>query len=193
MENLVQTDWTTVKEPMMEDDARFASDSKLHVQFYVRPMMQGAASKAANRPIFKDVEHIRILVPGDKLSIVDRVASHIDKSRFSEHYARFQAGKSEQIIGTRLEAVPWMTRSKVEEYRYFGVLTVEQLAEANDNLGSKFQGFFSDKERAKKFLEAASGTNARVTELEQQLTELKAMLQQQSKPAVAKQAPAKDA
>jgi hypothetical protein len=172
METLAPTDWSAVKEPVMEQDARYAMDSKLYVNFYMRPVLQPTASDQANRPIFADVEHIRIMVPGDKLSIVDRIASSDDKARFAEHYAKFAAGQSDQVVGTRLEMVPWMTRSKVEEYKYFGILTVEQLAAAGDNVGQKFMGFQQDKSRAQAFLDAANGTDARVKELEEQVKRL---------------------
>lgn len=172
MEVLAPTDWSSVKDPVMENDARYAMDSKLHVQFYLRPVIQETLSNEANRPIFADVEFIRIMVPGDKLNIIDRIASPDDKSRFADHYAKFKAGQAEQVVGTRLEVVPWMSRSKVEEYKFFGVLTVEQLADASDQVGQKFQGFQQDKTRAKNFLEAASGNNTRIQELERQIAEL---------------------
>jgi hypothetical protein len=195
MESLAPTDWSTVKEPMTEQDARYAMDSKLYVNFYLRPVLQQTESDQANRPIFKDVEHIRIMVPGDKLSIVDRIASNDDKSRFADHYAKFTAGQAEQVVGTRLEMVPWMSRSKVEEYKYFGIITVEQLASAGDNVGQKFMGFQQDKQRAQAFLDAASGTNARVTELEEQVRQLLAaqLAQQEAKKDTSIPAPASDA
>jgi len=194
MDSLAPTDWSTVKEPMTEQDARYAMDSKLYVNFYLRPVLQQTESDQANRPIFKDVEHIRIMVPGDKLSIVDRIASPDDKSRFADHYAKFAAGQAEQVVGTRLEMVPWMSRSKVEEYKYFGILTVEQLAAAGDNVGQKFMGFQQDKQRAQAFLDAATGTNARVTELEEQVRQLLAaqLAQQEAKKDTSIPAPASD-
>jgi hypothetical protein len=167
MDSLAPTNWDTVKDAVTENDSRYAMDSKLYVNFYMRPVLQQTESDQANRPIFKDVEHVRIMVPGDKLSIVDRIASSDDKSRFADHYAKFSAGQAEQVVGTRLEMVPWMSRSKVEEYKYFGIITVEQLASAGDNVGQKFMGFQQDKQRAQAFLDAASGTSARVTELEE--------------------------
>jgi hypothetical protein len=170
------TDWSQVKDFMEETDMnqRYAHDSKLHVQFYLRPMIQPSESDVANRPIFRDIEHVRIMVPGDKLSIIDRCASEDDKSRFPDHYAKFKAGEGQQVVGTRLDAVPFMTRSKVEEYKFFGIFTVEQLAEAADSVGQKFMGFNNDKTRAQKFLEAANGTDSRVTALEKMVEELKA-------------------
>jgi hypothetical protein len=195
MDSLAPTNWDTVKDAVTENDSRYAMDSKLYVNFYMRPVLQQTASDQANRPIFADVEHIRIMVPGDKLSIVDRIASQDDKNRFADHYAKFSAGQAEQVVGTRLEMVPWMSRSKVEEYKYFGIITVEQLASAGDNVGQKFMGFQQDKQRAQAFLDAASGTSARVTELEEQVKRLlAAQLERevvQKDPAVP--APASDA
>lgn len=180
METLAPTDWSQIKDAVMEGESRYAMDSKLYVQFYLRPVLQTAASNEANRPIYADVVHVRIIVPGDKLSIVDRIASDDDKRRFADHFAKFQAGQGQEVVGTRLEAVPWMTRSKVEEYKFFGIMTVEQLADASDTVGTKFMGFNTDREKARKFLEASTGTNARVTELEKQLADLQAQIAAQN-------------
>ena len=171
---LAPTDWSKVVDPMMETDSRFAMDSKLYVQFYSRPVLHNVKSGVAGRPIYIDVDHVKIIVPGDKLNIIDRVASEDDKRRFAAHYEKYTTGRGEDVIGTRLDVVPWMSRSKVEEYKYFKILTVEQLADASDEVGQKFPGFQMDKSKAKKFLEATTGTDARVSELEKQLVDMKA-------------------
>ena len=170
------TDWNQVQDFQSDQDfnARYAHDSKLYVQFYLRPMIQPTLSEEAQRPIFADVVHVRILVPGDKLSMIDRPASDDDKKRFTDQYAKFSAGQKDQLIGTRLEAVAFMTRSKVEEYKFFGIHTVEQLAGASDEVGQKFPGFHTDKDRCNKFLEATQGTDARVAALEKMVADLKA-------------------
>jgi hypothetical protein len=174
MENLAATDWSRVPEGVMENEPRYSHDSKLYVQFYLRPVLMTTESEQAERPIYKDVEHVRIMVPGDKLSIVDRLASPDDKARFAQHYAKFKAGGSQEVVGTRLEVVPWMTRSKVEEYKFFGIVTVEQLSGASDSVGQKFPGFHQDREKAKQWLEATTGTNARIKALEEELAKMKA-------------------
>jgi len=183
METLAPTDWSRVADSVTENEPRFAMDSKLYVQFYSRPILQPTESDKAGRPIYADMDCIRILVPGDKLSQIDRMASDDDKKRFAEHYAKYKAGRGQEVVGTRLEAVPWMTRSKVEEYRYFNILTVEQLAGASDEVGQKFPGFHGDREKAKKFLDSTEGTDARVKELEEQVAKLLAA--QAAKPEVA--------
>jgi hypothetical protein len=180
----IATDWSKVADGVTENDSRFAMDHKLHVQFYLKPILMAGQSEVEGRPIFKDIEHVRVLVPGDKLNIIDRIASPEDKQRFAAHYAKFQAGKGDEVIGTRLEAVPWMTRSKVEEYKFFGVHTVEQLANANDQVGQKFPGFNQDRLKAQQFLESINGTDAKVAALTEELEKVKAMLAQQAKPEV---------
>jgi hypothetical protein len=172
--NTNPTDWAQVAEGLGPDEARYSEDKRLYVQFYTRPMMQAGESRDANRPIYRDITHVRVLVPGDKLNIIDRVASEDDMKRFADHYAKFTAGQGQEIVGTRLDVVPWISRSKVEEYKYFNIHTVEQLAEASDSVGQKFQGFNHDRDRAKKFLEASTGTNARISELEKLVAELQA-------------------
>lgn len=172
MEAATPTDWSSIPDGVEETDSRYAADNKLYIRFLVRPVLQGGLSTEAGRPIYADIEHVQILVPGDKLSMIDRVASEDDKKRFADHYAKFRAGKGEEVVGTRLEAVPWMTRSKVEEYRYFGIHTVEQLAGAIDEVGQKFPSFHADRNRCKAFLDATTGDGARIKELEEQVAKL---------------------
>ena len=91
---LAPTDFNKVLDAVTEDQPRFAMDSRLYVQFYLRPVLLSSQSEAEGRPIFADVEHVRIMVPGDKLSIVDRMASSDDKQRFAEHYAKFKSSSA---------------------------------------------------------------------------------------------------
>jgi hypothetical protein len=183
METLAPTDWSRVADSVTENEPRFAMDNKLYVQFYSRPILQQSASDQANRPIYEDMDCVRIFVPGDKLNQIDRVASDDDRKRFADHYAKYKAGRGEEVIGTRLEVVPWMSRSKVEEYKYFNIHTVEQLANASDGVGQKFPGFNADREKAKKFLDSTQGTDARVKELEEQVAKLLAVQQPAKVPA----------
>jgi hypothetical protein len=60
----------------------------------------------------------------------------------------------------------------VEEYKFFHLHTVEQLANANDSVGQKFPSFHSDKAKAQQFLEATTGDSARIRDLEAQVAEL---------------------
>lgn len=164
------------------DESRFAMDSKLYVEFYRKPVLQPGKSREAGRAVYEEVDYIRIHVPGDKHSVVERPMSDQDAFRFADRYAKWKAGQEEAVTGTPLTALPGMTPSKVEEYKFFKIVTIEQLAEANDNLGGKFMSFQQDKQRAKAFLEVAANNapiekmNAELAKRDAELEELRAMI-----------------
>ncbi|MFZ9649886.1 MAG: hypothetical protein ACO29C_07325 [Fluviibacter sp.] len=147
-------------------------DSRLHVRFYLEPVEQTARSIKESRRIFEDTEFIEIMIPGDKLNIIKRQVWPIDKQRFAQQYARFKQGLADQTVGTPLSELVFITASKVKEYEFFGIKTIEQLAGAADgsDAGQRMMGFNSDKQKANAFLAAAKG-NAPINELRAKLDE----------------------
>jgi hypothetical protein len=83
----------------------------------------------------------------------------VDKQRWPGAYNAWkQTGASEPgTVGTRLEHWPLMTRAQVEEYKFFKVFTVEQLAELPDSTVQKIMGAPKLKQMAKLAVEAAKG------------------------------------
>lgn len=162
------TDWNVIADAPGLDESRFAADDRLYITFSRKPKLQVGASRDAGRAIYKDVDFIRIMVPGDKLTVVERELDEIDRRRFASRYEKWLAGAGNVIEGTPLLSLPKMTQAKVEEYRYFNVHTVEQLAAAPDNLGQKFMGFNADKRSAQQFLELAKG-NAPLEKMTEEL------------------------
>jgi hypothetical protein len=153
---------------------RFAGDSRLYVTFYMRPLVNDEKSQQAGRPIFEDREFIRIMIPGDKQNIIDRVAEDFDRQRFPQHYERFRAGV-EQVIGTPLEHTGIFPPSKCEEYKAVGIRTVENMAAAADNLAPRFMSFHQDKQAAQAWLAKRSSSEvllAQIEELKRQVAAL---------------------
>lgn len=150
------------------DETRFSMDNKLYVEFYRKPILQPGKSREAGRAVYEEVDYIRIHVHGDKSCVVERPVSQQDVFRFQERYNKWKAGQEEAVTGTPLSALPGMNPSKVEEYKFFKLVTVEQLAEANDNLGAKFMSFQQDKQRAKAFMEVAKN-NAPIEKINEEL------------------------
>ena len=68
--------------------------------FYWVPKQDEAASIAEGRPIFKDTEYVKIIVPGSSTSIVQKPVRDDDRRRFAEAYAKFKKGDPEQLVGT---------------------------------------------------------------------------------------------
>lgn len=150
------------------DESRYAYDDKLYVEFSREPVLHSGQSREAGRAIYEERDFIRIHVPGDKTSVIYRQVTEQDIQRFQVRYNKWKSGQSEAVSGTPLSAMPGMTPSKVEEYKFFKVITIEQLADANDQLGQKFMSFHQDKARAKAFIEATKG-NAPIERMNEEL------------------------
>ena len=117
----------------IESDAQ-GSDSRLAVQFYKKSVKQEDASNEAGRPIFKEFDFVRIMIPGDNLTEIDTYAQESHKQRFPRQWAHYQnqVANHEDIVGTPLEQWPQVTRSQAEELRGLKFHTVESIAECSD-------------------------------------------------------------
>ena len=131
-----------------------AGDESLFVVFYMGVIKNEARTAEEGRAIFDDVECMRIIIPGDKNTVIDRPASAQDKQRFSKQYGMFKQGMSEdeQVSGTRLTDWPFLTRAQCEEFRYLGIKTVEQLAGVRDDIVSRVPGLTQLKQHAQVWL-----------------------------------------
>lgn len=192
MQSTTPTTFEEMSDLPQPDESRFAHDNRLYIEFSRKPRLHPAKSRDAGRAIYEEMDYISIHVPGDKSSVIERPVTEQDIQRFGDRYRKWKDGQSEAVVGTPLTALPGMTPSKVEEYRYFKLLTVEQLAEANDNLGQKFMSFQQDKQRAKAFLQVAANNapieamNVELQKRDAEIENLKTMveaLQAQAKPA----------
>ena len=123
-----------------QQKGRYAGDKNLMIQFHTLPMMDTQKSQDEGRPIYRDVEHVRILIPGSKESVVDKVVTDIERRRFKDLYEKWKANEQLDFTGTPLESCTWMAKSLVEEMKFFHVRTVEQLAELSDTHAQKFPG-----------------------------------------------------
>lgn len=149
-----------------------AGDETLFVVFYLGIIQNEARTVEEGRAIFDDVECIRIIVPGDKNSVVDRPASKQDKQRFAKQYALFQQGakEDEQVSGTRLSDWPYLSRAQAEELRYLGIKTVEQLSTVRDDITARVPGLVGLKQHAAVWLAKAT-KSAEAAQFTKQLQE----------------------
>jgi hypothetical protein len=117
----------------IESDIQGA-DSRLAVQFYKKSMKQEDASNEAGRPIFKEFDFVRIMIPGDNLTEIDTYAQESHKQRFPRQWAHYQnqVAGHEDIVGTPLDQWPQVTRSQAEELRGLKFYTVESIADCSD-------------------------------------------------------------
>jgi hypothetical protein len=165
----------------LANQARFAMDNKLYVQFYVRPVMNNFKSSEAGRPIYEEEEYIRIVIPGDSKTTVDCPVDETFRQRFPQQYDKFKRGLAQAVEGTPLEMWPQMTVGLCAELKAMNVTTVEQLAGLDDGKAQKIMGSFDLRRRAQAFLDAAKGeasNNKLAMELEKRDDEISLLKQQ---------------
>src|SRR5262245_15268889 len=130
-------------------------DDRLSVRFFTKACRDDAKSADEGRMVFREVEYIQVMVPGDTGNIIVRPAGEGDKRRFVKQYTAWKrVNKEGQFVGTPLDHWGRLTLSQVEEFRYLGVRSVEQLAVLNDAAMIKMPGAAELKRKAGAFLEA---------------------------------------
>jgi hypothetical protein len=133
-----------------------AGDEKLAVRFFIKAKQDQMASQEAQRPIFKEHEYIQIMVPGDRNQTIVRPITPPDRERFAKQYAHWKTTQSNELVqGTPLEAWNTLSLAQIEEYRYFGIRTIEQMADLRDDVCQKITGATSLKQKAQVFMQLA--------------------------------------
>jgi len=174
-----------------------AQTTGLYAVFYPHAVQNETKSNEEGRPIYEDRDYIRIMVPGDKSSIIERpvrfgpTPMH-DNNRFSREFALYKQGADEQLVGTPLSEWPVISRSQCKELEFFNVRTVEQLAEMPDTAAQNFVGVGQLREVAKRFIDQAkegapliqmqaelSSRDDQIQALQDQLNELVSELKEQ--------------
>lgn len=143
----------------MTDSKQAEMDRGLVVRFSMGTRLDSAKTAEAGREIYREVEYVTILIPGDKLvSPVHRPVQASDKSRFPAQYAAFKNSQSQSgtsITGTPLTAWPVVSPAQRKELEYLNIVTVEQLAAVSDGSAQNLVGLQGLKQLAQKFIEAS--------------------------------------
>lgn len=165
---------------MAIESDRMGADGRLAVKFYRDTVEDILETQIQGRPIYKEVDCIKIIVPGDSLSEIDRPVYESDKTRFPIQWANFMNRQGAEGVyeGTPLAEWPLITRSQAEGLRSQRFYTVESIATASDQqlqsvgmLAGMSPYTLRDKARA--FLDSAK-TSADFTKREEEISQLKA-------------------
>lgn len=137
-----------------EDNQQSEADKKLLVIFYKDVVKNESKSTEAGRPIFDEIDLIKIITPGSRDSFVGDANEHYQQ-RFPVQWARYKAGRSQEMSGTPLNQLPWLGVGQIAEFNAVGCHTVEQLVGMSDAISQKFMGHHAIKQRAAAYLEAS--------------------------------------
>lgn len=105
--------------------------AKVIAIFFHDAVENGPKSTEAGRPIYDEVECIRLIVPGSRDEIVRRVIDE-DKSIYAAEYARFKAQGATSASGTRLSEWPAMSVALIRELDHYNIRSIEDLADLSD-------------------------------------------------------------
>jgi hypothetical protein len=130
--------------------------SSLNIRFEKTLRINPAKTAEAGHPVHDEVDIAFLNVPGSR----DEVPAKIDDKFLAQHgaaYERWKATQEQPLDGLALEMWPPIPKNLVEDWKYFKVRTVQQLATLDD---SKIQalgmGAREWQKKAKVWLEQAA-------------------------------------
>lgn len=132
-------------------------DDKLFVKFYMGTIPNESRSTEEGHPVFDSVPFIKIIVPGDRNTVIDTAVTDHYRNRFAKLWKQFQESEqgNEAPSGLPLREWPGITRAQAEELAYLNIYTVEQLASVADTHAQRIMNFHELKRKAEIYLESA--------------------------------------
>jgi hypothetical protein len=159
---------------------RDPKDQNLVVTFFSEAAKDEAASDAAGRPIFKEVDWIHIHIPTSPMDDVRTMVNKGHIQRFPDEYEHYKrTSRAEATEGTPLKMWPAVEKREVFELAEVGITTVEQLAELTATDLRKHDWLTPYAEKARVWL-ASITDNSVVLELEAEVNRLKAEVERLS-------------
>jgi hypothetical protein len=162
-------------------------DSALAVEFYNHAALDTWATEQTGiKTYLKECPFVRIAIPGNDKTVIERPAHKRDTERFPRQWLVFQMqtgmiANAENIPGWQLEEWPDLTEDQVRQLKFLRFYTVEQIAGANDTqIQGIGMGGLGLREKARKALaerNTAMVQNA-VSERDSEIAELKAQMAQ---------------
>lgn len=146
-------------------------DASMVVMFYMRGVSNPAKSAEVGRPYLDDKIFVRIHPPGERLNIVDREATDLEKRRYPIQWQQFQQNMPQVSDGTPVDMLFAASPATAGALKASGVHTVEQLAKlsahAIETIGMGCQQWVNE---AIRYLEVAN-KGVKASQLKQALDE----------------------
>ena len=146
-----------------------ADRAGVFAEFFLEPTIVPRDSEIAKRPVYRDVEMVRIRTVGDNNSEICHKASDKHRVRFPAEYARFRKTVDDVADGTSLKVIPWLTPAKIREFEEAGFRTIEALAAAT-TLGETGESYVK---RAQEWIDGDGGAKREIASLKGEVLDLK--------------------
>lgn len=96
--------------------------------FFSKEVEDKGRTKVEGRPIFKMVDYVEIIIPGDKNNRPKKPVSDEHKKRWPMQWQAYQSNQQEVIDGTPINQWAYLTPARVAELRAIGCRTIESVA-----------------------------------------------------------------
>lgn len=131
-----------------------SSEDGLTATFYARPIQDVEKSEVEGRPVFVEHDYIKVLIPHDNKTVVDREVQDGDKQRWPKGWQAYMDGRTGEIVGTPLNEWNFLTATQRMELQAQGIQSVEELANmADGHMGKLGPNGRQICERARQFIE----------------------------------------
>ena len=145
-----------------------------------------AAALETGKPVFIEIEHVEIRIPGDPKNIITAKVTDQHRERWPEQYEKWKKTQENTVNGTPLEQWPLLNTAQVMQLKVSQIYTVEQLADLSDTAKQNYgMGISELQTKAKAFLAHAKDTayaqkiavqledaNERIALLEKQIVDI---------------------
>lgn len=134
-----------------------APAQELRADFFMDTVKDEYASQQAGRDIFKEVERVRVIIPGAVATINVKNVDDQVRQRWRETYMAWKNGQAAPVAGLVLEEWPVLNRAQCAELRHREIRTVEELARLSDvHVQGLGMGGMALRERARAYLDDAA-------------------------------------
>jgi hypothetical protein len=129
--------------------------------FHYEQRVDPEESEKAGHPVYKDVEYVQIIAPGNDKEVVNKAVTKAEIERWPDQYKRFKSNEKMTFEGTPINEWPQVTKAQAKTLEAMHIYTVEQLAEVADrNIGNLGIGVSDLKNKAKAYLEWQAGESS---------------------------------
>lgn len=164
-----QIDWQSIMNGQMQPKRRYQG---ANVKFFNAYNENKEKSLKEGRPIYDEIPSISIQWPGGDETV--RRIEPQDIQEYPELYKAFQVGNEPVDSGTPLTQWPPIPGTAVRELQHMGFKTVEQLAEANDDVKRRLGPLSRFVKLADEWIKAATSSQSDVVKLTEMLEREKA-------------------
>ena len=102
-------------------------------EFYIKAILLEHESEQTGKPIYRNFEYVKVHIPGDLRSGVDRKVTDDHRRRWPVQYTAWKQGLEIATDGLPLEKWSLIGPAEVETFKFYKVRTVEQLAGLDDS------------------------------------------------------------